>query len=222
MAPGKKQKLSSYGRNSFVSGRALSALMKEVKERGIPDADSRTSIYDARMQELDEETKFGKVIDIVDAVDDNGDPQEIALVNPFAFIQLAIKRCILFKAFLLNVFRQCGNRITIVLYSDEISPGQVLVARVPRKTQTIYWSLFEFGSYILSQEDAWFPLATVRSDDVATISAGMSQLAKLAMQQFFGVSEMESDLTDLTFVKVSSSSLDQRNTLELLASSVHS
>ena len=111
---------------------------------------------------------------------------QILVVNPFAFLQTAIIKSEDFAAFLYNILRDSSYVFSICLYSDEISPGMVLAARVPRKTQAIYWSVMEFGQPCLSREDAWFPMSTTRSAEVNKLSGGMAQMIKICLQQFLG------------------------------------
>lgn len=49
-----------------------------------------------------------------------------------------------------------GRPYTIVLYSDEVSPGNQLKHTNRRKLQVVYWSLQELGSLRLTNESSWF------------------------------------------------------------------
>ena len=173
----KKPRLSSFGRTSFVSESALSALIGEIREHGLLDASSRSSISRDKRKELNEKTQSGDILKTVDAIGHDDEPIPLTVLNPFAFLQLAINRSDKFRAFLLRIFQ---------LYSDEITPGQVLVAHQQRKTQTVYWSVMEFGQPVLSCEYGWFPIATARKEEIDDISGGMGQLLKICMQHFVG------------------------------------
>ena len=52
MSSKKRAQLSEYGRKSYVSAAAMSSLLKEVKEMGLPETLSRSSITRARGAEL--------------------------------------------------------------------------------------------------------------------------------------------------------------------------
>ena len=86
----KKARLSSFGRDSYLSDSALSKIIKEIKEKGLPDADSRNSILRDRKEYIDEHTKFGPMTKIVKGVGKAGGDIDIPVANPFAFLQIAI------------------------------------------------------------------------------------------------------------------------------------
>ena len=54
------------------------------------------------------------------------------------------------------------SKLDIVLYSDEITPGQQIKGN-DRKCQTIYWSLINFGPELLCFESMWFTVAALRA-----------------------------------------------------------
>ena len=59
---------------------------------------------------------------------------------------------------------------TCLMYSS-LHTGNQLVAANARKVQALYWSFIEFGKAVLSDEEAWFEIAIVRSNsDQPTIS----------------------------------------------------
>lgn len=51
----------------------------------------------------------------------------------------------------------------VVLYSDEVSPGNQPKHTNRRKLQVVYWSLQELGSLRLTNESSWFVLTAVRT-----------------------------------------------------------
>ena len=68
----------------------------------------------------------------------------------------------------------------VIVYSDEVVPGNVLASDNRRKLWQCYMSFIEFGAEALSNELAWLPAASVRSSVVNECAAGISQLmAKL-------------------------------------------
>ena len=70
-------------------------------------------------------------------------------------------------------FRRPWN---IVIYSDEVTPGDPVKPRNDRKFQTVYWSFMEFGNTALSHEEAWFCMMTEYSHVINEVQAGMSQV----------------------------------------------
>ena len=58
----------------------------------------------------------------------------------------------------------------LVLYTDEVDPGDPLSPEHGRKVQACYWSIMEFGAAALSEEDAWFTAFTARTKKVQLVS----------------------------------------------------
>ena len=65
---------------------------------------------------------------------------------------------------------------SLIFYSDEIVPGNVLSADTSRKLQMCYVSFAEFGPVNLAKEHAWFVVFATRSSVVTRIAGGMSQV----------------------------------------------
>ncbi|CAE7609112.1 unnamed protein product [Symbiodinium sp. CCMP2592] len=111
----------------------------------------------------------------------------VAYLDPAACLYHAVDSCTKFGAFVQDIVRtrepSINRRWHIVLYSDEVAPGNQLKPVNSRKLQTFYWSFREFGAS-LCQEDAWMVLTTVRSDTVNKFKDGFTQLAKHAMLSF--------------------------------------
>ncbi len=48
------------------------------------------------------------------------------------------------------------NPWSLILYSDEVTPGNVLATQNLRKIQVVYFSFLELGAQALAREDSWF------------------------------------------------------------------
>ena len=72
----------------------------------------------------------------------------------------------------------------VLLYSDEVTPGNQLSPANSRKIQAIYWSFLEFH-HRLSDENCWFTIATKRSSELKAVSGGMSQLFGVLLKRLF-------------------------------------
>ena len=73
----------------------------------------------------------------------------------------------------------------LVLYTDEVTPGNPLATLNKRKFHTIYWSFLEFGINALSREESRFCVATEYSIHVSSLSAGLSQVVAVVLKCFF-------------------------------------
>jgi hypothetical protein len=73
----------------------------------------------------------------------------------------------------------------VILYADEVDPGNVLAHRHMRKVWSFYMSVLEFGAFALSNEEAWITLATKPTHETSTISGGISQIMKVILLSLF-------------------------------------
>ena len=73
----------------------------------------------------------------------------------------------------------------LIVYCDEVAPGNQLRHQNNRKLQTIYWSFRELGQRALSCENCWFVLTALKSSTVASMG-GMSILWANLLPAFFG------------------------------------
>ena len=64
----------------------------------------------------------------------------------------------------------------MILYTDEVTPGNVLGVQPRRKSQCVYISFFEFGASVLANEDAWLTIAICRSSIIRSADGGVAQL----------------------------------------------
>ncbi len=72
----------------------------------------------------------------------------------------------------------------LVLYLDEITPGNVLRPDNKRKITAFYASLLEFDDF-LRYEAAWMTLGTLRTGVVKNIKGGMSNVVRQLLRAMF-------------------------------------
>lgn len=168
--------LVDIGRRQFVSVRALAGVLQDIKEHGLPSAVSRSSIKRARDSEFAEyNTAYGPIIRSIEiGVDAKGNPCNFWYADSRAslvyFISESEKLARFFKNKLLEKPCDLVNPWHIIIYNDEITPGNQMLRHNNRKTQTFYYSFLEFESDALSSEFLWFTLTVARSDEVNEIT----------------------------------------------------
>ena len=181
--------LASLGRRRYVSESALAELLKEVKEVGMPDASSRSSIKRARKAVIDEiQTEFGPLIQSFEVPLEGGGTDKFDFIHPGALVSHALRNIPAYRDFVKERLQACpcsvDNKWRIITYEDEVVIGNTLKSNNKRKCQAMYWSFFEHGFMGLSSEFLWFPLVVGRSHRVAKIISGMTALIKEALLQF--------------------------------------
>ena len=187
--------LESLSFKKFCSKSALAEVLTELKTKGLPSATSRTSIKRAREKAVDIATPYGdmlvrKQVEL-EPPKPGGKPTrfEFTFVNPVAWLYHISATCREYSDFFRSVFQLNEPTPTkpweIIVYFDEVSPGNVLRHDQSRKVQVGYWSVKQHGVKALSCERHWFLLGIARSDLVKRIPGKMSAYAKLAISNFY-------------------------------------
>eukprot|EP00438_Fugacium_kawagutii_P034106 Skav208656 [mRNA] locus=scaffold357:18137:34262:- [translate_table: standard] len=185
MAPKKDASavLSSAHSHSYVSQSGLAAVLKSVKEHGLPKGTSRASIKRAREAALPSDLWM----DCQAAMADKR-THDLCLCHPVKLLQYMVSEIDAFAHFFAGKLAERPSTAEdpwgIALYSDEIVPGNALKPRNDRKLVAVYWSFCELES-ATGHEDLWWHVAAARSSVVRGMQDGWAQLFKKACQSFF-------------------------------------
>ncbi len=190
--PKKRPRAVDFGHASHLSARALEAVLKQVRDEGLPEHFSAAQQRRERQEMLATDGLFGPVIKPMALPSASGNGTvSISFAHPLALLQKGMLKCSDFRNFVRRVLETCNFNVSIMLYSDEVTPGQVLQGDQTRKTECIYWSIKEFGYPALSHEAAWLTVATICTDLVATVEGGMNAIFKEVLRLFFGTASGE-------------------------------
>lgn len=105
-------------------------------------------------------------------------------VHPLAFLHYMGG---LSKSFF-DVMKDCwtpGVPLRIVLYIDEICPGNPLRPEKSRTLQAIYWSIIEWPTWMLQRTATWPVFGTLRSTIVEQLPGSVPYLMSRVLQVFF-------------------------------------
>jgi hypothetical protein len=86
------------------------------------------------------------------------------------------RECPCFQKLLLRACSQ-SQQLTLVVYTDEVTPGNALSPDNLRKAYLFYVSVLEFGK-ALRREAAWFPVALVKHASLDLITGGLSRFCR--------------------------------------------
>ena len=173
-----------------MSATAFATIMKYAKEHDLSEISGRRrTLREARDLSLPE-TPFGPTIVSTPLVGAGASADyTLHLINPMSFLYLAYKQGGGFHTALNHALANnpCShdNPWRLVIYSDEVVPGNVLSTHNNRKVWCMYWSLLELHHH-LSDELAWFPIVTEPTMRVKKVAAGISQLFAKVIKFFFG------------------------------------
>ena len=194
--PAKLARLEEFRRNKpACSASAMAHILKDVAKHGLPPLLNRDNMREARNSIMDRDTAYGKLIQHITVIDKSDAPRDIFIADPFATLWLFCKEGSpsegntgfrnFFKQRLLEKPPTFDDPWNLILYTDEVTPGNVLSVMNNRKFHAIYWTFMEFGSNGLAREDAWFVILVEFSSCVNKIHAGISQVIKQCIKKFF-------------------------------------
>ena len=173
-----------------VSASALESILREA-QRNMPDLSNRCQMRQARDMQVTENTEYGPLLIPLKVELLDGRMQDFNIINPFAQLHIASKRCPGFAKLLAASLATHPSTYEtpwrFILYSDEVVPGNQLSFHNLRKCWAIYWSFVEFVPEVLCHEDAWFCMAAERSDRVKKLVGGMAQIFKVILEFLFAV-----------------------------------
>ena len=186
----KLRKLNAFRRSKpHCSASALGEILTDIKNNGLPDLTDRRSMREGRNLLITAQSAYGPILQSIDCVNKAGATTALHVACPFASLSAAIAESASFRGFLKQQLLlhppSPDAPWNIILYSDEVTPGNPLATSNRRKFQSLYWSFLEFDATALSHEESWFVLMTEFSTRVSGLSAGLSQAFAAAIKCFF-------------------------------------
>jgi hypothetical protein len=173
-----------------VTQTAFASFCEAAKADELPELHSRQDQYDARCMQMQENTPYGTLEQIIQL---HPAPPwkaaELRVVSPFAHWSIAYANGGGFAEFLAR--RHMAQPSSperpwqLVLYADEMDPGNPLAATHTRKLWMFYWSVVEFGPLALSHEDMWSTVSVKCATELPKIQDGVSQVIAAILQHVF-------------------------------------
>lgn len=102
---------------------------------------------------------------------ETGDTFQWCTLSPHSAIQFFLDRVNEFEQFL--SLRQEGTPLEMIVYTDEIVPGNPLHPDNARRCSTIYISFLQWKTFLFS-ELVWLPVAILRTSIIKSVSGGFS------------------------------------------------
>ena len=176
-------------RTSHVTQRGAAAILRFVKEHGLPTAVSESSQRRARQHASQVKTPFGPVVQSMELTLHDGSISTVHINHPFALIFRTLRECAPFRQLMTEKLERHPSSVVapwgLIIYFDEISPTDPLVTRKDqRKIQSVYWTFREFSDIIFN-ETIWFCIACTRSATVADMEVGMSAFVRNILHDLF-------------------------------------
>ena len=137
----------------YITQAALAEVLKLAKKEQLPDGvASRHMLRRARDDFVHSMTPYGPIHQRLQLTGS----MTIEVQHPMAMVHYCCKHSKVFSNLVQRIAQEFPPSLisqwNIILYCDEVSPGNQLAYKHERKTWAIYWSFAEFGS-LLSNED---------------------------------------------------------------------
>ena len=143
---------SLRSRLPYISQSALGALLRIAKSEKLPDVATRDAIRDSRDQHVSLDTPYGKVHQLIDI----GGGVSTEVQHPLAMLHTVCAQSESFSSLIARTFDKfpCSpaRPWQLIIYTDEVAPGNQLAYKHARKTWAWYWSVVQFEQS-LSNED---------------------------------------------------------------------
>jgi hypothetical protein len=176
----------------FASVSACSAWMNEIrKDLSLLDAPlHRKAFQEARDNlVLHSKTAFGPILQTIKMIKTDGEYVDLYVAHPWATLDVCISKSDRFKHHFMKQLRAIPCTLEdpwhLIVYSDEVTPGNVHSPQNNRKFWAVYWSFLELGPAALAHEEFWIPLMAEFSAVVKECSAGLSQVFAGLAKLFF-------------------------------------
>ena len=148
----KRTRLQSLrDRLPFISQSALAAVLKFAAAEPVHEGVTRDELRNARNQIVAEQTPYGPLHQLIMMGETS-----VEFQHPAAMLYHVCKTSTSFSDLLDRVHTATPCAVNrpwrLVLYMDEITPGNQLAHKHARKMWASYWSILEFGSAILCDE----------------------------------------------------------------------
>ena len=148
--PTQKQLLAKLGRRKYVSISALSEVLEEIRQHGMPDNSSRSSIKRARDEYRMVDTRYGPIFRTMPiTLNNRTQPFNMMYLHPGAMLTHLAQTCKAFSEVFQSRIRLKPSSPSepwhVLVYCDEITPGDPLKRENRKKIWALYWSFQEFG-----------------------------------------------------------------------------
>lgn len=144
----------------YISQSALSSILRVARDEELPQECRRSDIRAARDLGTQVDTPYGKLHQRISLPSsDSADGIEVEVQHPLAMMYHCCTVSKPLSDLIMRVASTNGPTLMdpwhLILYSDEILPGNQLAYTHERKFWGMYWSILEFGAQILSEEEQW-------------------------------------------------------------------
>jgi len=172
----------------FVSQSALAAVLSLPRDE-LPEAVDRRLIREARDDIAFTNTPYGPVHQTIEIEMQDGKKRDVEVQHPAAMLYQLCLVSTCFSDLIIRTMHRYPCSVdkpwSVIIYSDQVSPGNQLLAVNTRKVWAFYWSILEFGLNVLSDEESWMEVVVLRNPIVKLIKGAVSAVFAAVLKLFF-------------------------------------
>ena len=188
----KKQKIEMHCKllKAGCTKTALSQILATLQAQGLLDtsmeADSERAVRESLQQALKVHsgatTPYGKVVQKMNLGECC---PEWSFVHPRAHLYHLAKLSPSFGALISSIIGESCKVLNVVIYIDEMCPGNPLRPDKARTLQCVYYTFLEYPAHILTMAEGWHLFGVLRSTIADKVPGGVSGFLKLILRQMF-------------------------------------
>ena len=184
--PESKRLSSLQGIGHHTKASTVSMLMELQKTGALDGEDSKRSLRQKVQTATEEHSKamtpYGSVVQKMKLGTEKLEDWDIC--HPFAYLWYLTTISVQF-ATVMETCGRAGRPLRLVLYMDEMVPGNPFRADKGRTLMCIYWAFVDWPAHMLTRTFAWPCFSILRATVMNSLSGGASYLARLIMRIFF-------------------------------------
>ena len=184
----------------YMSQNALASICQWAHAHGgLPDVRDAREIRQARDELMGIGTPYGPLLVDVPFKTKDGGEIKMEFLHPWAGLYHITRISKAFSDLIRTAIdwnEGCSpdSPFELVLYSDEVTPGNQLAHRNARKVQTIYWTFLDFGPFLCCEE-LWITGSVISVEDVKRIEGGWSHVMGYYTKLFFAPLTSHADMS---------------------------
>ena len=183
MAAAKRRRLQELLGLGGVSDQALSDILERLRAEPVEGNVSRHTCNRAARDSI-EDVKETTQLPLV-----KGGQVKWTYLNPQKLLNKCIGRSPMlasgYEAALQDHPNSSESPWGLIVYFDELTPGNVLRLDNKRKTMAIYMSFAQLGHHRLCKTELWLTIAVARTSFIKTIAGGWSNMLRVLLRSAF-------------------------------------
>ena len=161
-----------HRRNALMPGHDLGNTRRSTKRR----------LQNAIEARVSSKTPYGPVVQELNLCPE---VSQWAIIHPLAWLHFLCEDSDAFATLMAATIGDHAKPLTVVIYIDELCPGNPLRPEKSRTLQAIYWVFAEFPQHVLQTSGSWFLFGVMRSTIASQIPGGPSGLVARILHTFF-------------------------------------